>query len=80
VSGEQGTGETGAIPEGSVVAQAAGRVSGTTKAVLGPALVGAGYFCASVGAVDEETIQRYIESQKWDDDDQGFQITAPTEQ
>jgi hypothetical protein len=33
-----------------------------------------------VGAVDEETIQRYIESQKWDDDDQGFQITAPTEQ
>jgi hypothetical protein len=32
-----------------------------------------------VGAVDEDTIKRYIESQKWDDDDQGFKITAPPE-
>ena len=38
-----------------------------------------GYFCASVGAVDEDTIKKYIESQKWDDEDQGFKITAPTE-
>ena len=38
-----------------------------------------GYFCASVGAVDEETIRRYIESQQWDEDDKGFKITAPTE-
>ena len=38
-----------------------------------------GYFCASVGAVDEETIKKYIENQKWDEDDQGFKITAPTE-
>jgi len=37
------------------------------------------YFCASVGAVDEETIKKYIENQKWDEDDQGFKITAPTE-
>ena len=49
------------------------------KRYWGQHLWARGYFCASVGAVDEETIQRYIESQKWDDDDQGFQITAPTE-
>ena len=34
---------------------------------------------ASVGAVDEKTIMEYIENQKWDEDDQGFKITAPTE-
>jgi len=38
-----------------------------------------GYFCATVGAVDEATIKAYIESQKWDEDDQGFKITAPAE-
>ena len=38
-----------------------------------------GYFCATVGAVDEATIKAYIGSQKWDEDDQGFEITAPTE-
>jgi putative transposase len=27
-----------------------------------------GYFCASVGAVDEDTIKKYIESQRWDDE------------
>jgi len=32
-----------------------------------------------VGAVDEETIKEYIEKQRWDGDDQGFKITAPTE-
>jgi putative transposase len=36
------------------------------------------YFCASVGAGDEETITKYIESQHWDDDAEGFKITAPT--
>ena len=37
-----------------------------------------GYFCATVGAVDEETIKKYIESQQWDEDEEGFKITAPT--
>ncbi len=37
-----------------------------------------GYFCATVGAVDEETIKRYIEGQKWDEDEEGFKITAPS--
>ena len=37
-----------------------------------------GYFCATVGAVDEATIKEYIESQKWEDDQEGFKITAPT--
>jgi len=35
-----------------------------------------GYFCADVGAVDVETIKRYIESQKWDEDDPGFNSTG----
>lgn len=38
-----------------------------------------GHFCASVGAVDEDTIKKYIESPRWDEDDPGFKITAPTE-
>ena len=38
-----------------------------------------GYLGATVGAVDEETIKADRESQPWDQDDPGFQITAPTE-
>jgi len=49
------------------------------KRYWGQHLWARGYFCASVGAVDEETIKKYIEDQRWDDDDQGFKITAPTE-
>ena len=26
-----------------------------------------------------QTIKQYIENQKWDEDEQGFKITAPTE-
>ncbi len=37
------------------------------------------YFCATVGAVDETAIKAYIESQKWDEDDQGFKITSSRE-
>ncbi|HLH34448.1 MAG TPA: transposase [Alloacidobacterium sp.] len=47
--------------------------------VLGQHLCARGYYCASVGAVDEDTIRKYIESQKWDEDDQGFKITALAE-
>ena len=37
-----------------------------------------GYFCATVGAVDEETIKAYIESQKWEDDGgEAFKVTPP---
>lgn len=32
-----------------------------------------------MGAVDEETMKKYIESQTWDEEDQGIKITAPTE-
>jgi putative transposase len=49
------------------------------KRYWGQHLWARGYFCASVGAVDDETIKKYIESEKWDDDDHGFKITAPTE-
>ena len=44
----------------------------------GQHLWGRGYFCATVGAVDEKTVQEYSEKQKWDDDGEGFKITAPT--
>jgi REP element-mobilizing transposase RayT len=36
-----------------------------------------GYFCATAGAVDEATIESYIENQRWDEDDDSFTITAP---
>ena len=49
------------------------------KRYWGQHLWARGYFCATVGAVDEKTIMEYIENQKWDEDDQGFKITAPTE-
>jgi hypothetical protein len=32
-----------------------------------------------VGAVDEKTIMEYIENQKWDEEVDGFKITAPGE-
>ena len=37
------------------------------------------YCCASVGAVDDATIRDYIENQQWDEDVDGFKITAPRE-
>ena len=49
------------------------------KRYWGQHLWARGYFCATVGAVDEEMIKAYIENQKWDEDEQGFKITAPTE-
>lgn len=49
------------------------------KRYWGQHLWARGYFCASVGAVDEDTIRRYIENQQWDDPGENFKITAPTE-
>jgi hypothetical protein len=52
-----------------------------TKALLGRRgqhLWAHGYFCA-VGAVAELTVMQYAESQKWDQDDEGFKVTAPTQ-
>jgi putative transposase len=49
------------------------------KRYWGQHLWARGYFCATVAAVGEQTIKAYIENQKWDEDDQGFKITAPTE-
>ena len=57
--------------QAAFIATVAGGISGTPEALLG------GYFCAMVGAVDEATIKACIENQKWDEDDQGFKITAP---
>jgi hypothetical protein len=48
------------------------------KRYWGQHLWARGYFCATVGAVDEDTIKAYIENQKWVEDDQGLKITAPT--
>ena len=49
------------------------------KRYWGQHMWGRGYFCATVGAVDEKMIREYIETQKWDDDQEGFKITAPTD-
>ena len=49
------------------------------KKYWGEHLWARGYFCATVGAVDEKTIREYIENQKWDEEADGFKITAPTE-
>ena len=49
------------------------------KRYWGQHLWARGYFCATVGAVDEQTVMAYIERQKWDQDDEGFKVTAPTE-
>ena len=46
---------------------------------LGQHLWARGYFCATAGAVDEKTIREYMESQTWEEDDQGFKIVAPAE-
>jgi putative transposase len=35
------------------------------------------YFCATVGAVDEETVKHHIENQKCDEEADGFKITSP---
>jgi putative transposase len=48
------------------------------KQFWGQHLWARGYFCATVGAVDEKTVKEYIENQKWDDDAEGFKITVPT--
>ena len=49
------------------------------KRYWGQHLWARGYFCATVGAVDEETIKKYIENQEADEGEQGFKITAPAE-
>jgi putative transposase len=49
------------------------------KRYWGQHLWARGCFCATVGAVDEKTIREYTELQKWDEEDQGFKISAPTE-
>lgn len=38
------------------------------KRYWGQHLWARGYFCATVGAVDEKAVMAYIESQKWDED------------
>ena len=47
------------------------------KRYWGQHLWARGYFCATVGAVDEQAVMAYIESQKWDEDAESFKVTAP---
>jgi hypothetical protein len=46
---------------------------------IGEAHVGAWVLLRDGGRGGRATIKAYIESQKWDEDDQGFKITSPTE-
>ena len=47
------------------------------KRYWGQQLWARGYFCATVGAVNEDTVRESIESQTWDGDVEGFQVVAP---
>jgi putative transposase len=47
------------------------------KRYWGQHLWARGYYCASVGAVDEKTIREYIENQRTEQAVDGFKITAP---
>jgi len=50
------------------------------KRYWGQHLWARGYFCATVGGVDEDTIKKYIEEQKWDDEGgEGFRVVGPPE-
>ena len=49
------------------------------KRYWGQHLWARGYFCATVGAVDEKTAIAYIESQEWDHDDEAFKVVASLE-
>ena len=51
---------------------------GLRKRYWGQPLWARGYFCATVGAVDAESIKLSIESQRWEDDGgQGFKVAPP---
>jgi hypothetical protein len=71
--------ETGAVHQGTVQSAVTAEFPELRKRYWGQHMWARGYFCATVGAVDEATIKTYVESQKWDEDDEGFKITAPTE-
>ncbi len=48
------------------------------KRYWGQHLWARGYFCATMGAVDEDTTKRYIESHKWEEDGgEGFKVEPP---
>ena len=73
-------GEAGAIHQGKVEPPFAGGVPGPAKAVLGTTHVGTRVLLRDGGRGGRGNDQGlYIESQKWDEDDQGFKITAPNE-
>ena len=40
---------------------------------------GRGDCCATVGAVDKQTVREYLEKQRWAADEEAFKITAPPE-
>ena len=76
---EAGTGENGAVHhKGRSSRNLQQEFEELRKRYWGQHLWARGYFCATVGAVDEETIKRYIEEQRWDDDGgDGFKVVGP---
>jgi hypothetical protein len=67
-----GSGKAGAVYEGRSSRVLQDEFPQLKKRYWGQHLWARGYFCASVGAVDEETIRKYIESQKWEDPGENF--------
>jgi putative transposase len=70
--------EVDAVHQGAFVTTFASGIRRVAQTVLGQHIWARGYFCATVGAVDEATIKAHIENQRWDEDDESFKITAPT--
>jgi putative transposase len=73
-----GTGEVGAVHQRASSRHLQAEFPELRKQYWGQHMWARGYFCATVGAVDEATIKASIENQKWDEDDESFKITAPT--
>ena len=65
-------GETGEYIKGRSSRLLQAEFSELRKRYWGQHMWARGYFCATVGAVDEATIKAYIENQKWDEDEEGF--------
>ena len=59
------------------MAAVAGGVPAIAEEILGQHLWAHGYFCATVGAVDKQTVREYIEGQKWHAEVEGFRVVAP---
>jgi hypothetical protein len=72
------TGKAGAVREREVKRQLQEDFPHLRKRYWGQHMWAWGYFCVTVGVVDEKMIMEYIENQKWEEDAESFKITEST--